>query len=168
MAKKRGNNEGTIYQLPSGSWRVQIYISGHRIGKTKKSKKEAQIWLHKTLEKTASGYTGKGSHVLFREFLRQWLSIKENSVKKSTWTLYEITIRVHIEPILGEIRICDIEPSDIQNLYLLKKEQGIGNRSILVMHTIINNSLKTAVKTRDFIENNVLKISGLCIYKNKL
>jgi len=160
MAKKRGNNEGTIYQLPSDSWRAQIYINGHRIGKTKKSKKEAQIWLHKTLEKTACGYTGKGSHVLFREFLQQWLSIKKNSVKNSTWTLYEITIRVHIESILGEIRICDLEPSDIQNLYLLKKEQGIGNRSILVMHTIINNSLKTAVKNGTLISNPAKSVSA--------
>jgi integrase len=160
MAKKRGNNEGTIYQLPSGSWRAQIYINGHRLGKTKKSKKEAQNWLHKTLEKTAGGYTGKGSRILLSEFLQQWLSIKENSVKKTTWTLYEITIRVHIEPILGEIRICDLEPSDIQNLYLLKKEQGIGNRSILVMHTIINNSLKTAVKSGVLISNPAKSVSA--------
>jgi hypothetical protein len=59
MAKKRSHNEGTIYQLPSGSWRAQIYINGHRLGKTKKSKKEAQAWLRKTLEKITQGYTGK-------------------------------------------------------------------------------------------------------------
>ena len=54
---KRGNNEGTIYQLPSGSWRAQIYINGHRIGKTKKSKKEVQIliWERGAGETTASG-----------------------------------------------------------------------------------------------------------------
>lgn len=115
---RRGNQEGTIYQLPSGSWRAQIYINGHRIGKTKKSKKDAQIWLHKTLEKITNGYTGNDSKVLYKEFLQRWLNNKKNTLKESTWTLYEIAIRLHIKPILGEKRVCDIESSDIQKLYL--------------------------------------------------
>ena len=118
---KRGNNEGTIYQLPSGSWRAQIYIKGHRIGKTNKSKREAQLWLRKMLEKTTNGYTGKGSSVLYKDFLWNWLSIKRTAIKESTWRLYESTIRNHIEPVLGKEKIGDINPADIQNLYLLKK-----------------------------------------------
>jgi integrase len=150
---RRGNNEGTIYQLPSGSWRAQIYINGYRLGKTKKTKREAQTWLRNTLNKTAHGYTGKGSNVLFKDFLQGWLSTKSSAVKQSTWRLYETTIRNHIEPILGKVKISDIEPSDIQNLYLLKKEKSIGNRTIQVMHTIINNSLETAVRT-GVLQNN--------------
>ena len=152
---RRGNNEGTINQLPSGSWRAQIYIKGYRIGKTKKSKREAQLWLRKTLNKTALGYTGKGSNVLYKDFLWNWLSMKRMAVKQSTWRLYESTIRNHIEPILGKEKIGDINPADIQNLYLLKKEQSIGNRTIQLIHTVINNSLKTAVRTGILISNPV-------------
>ena len=159
MAKKRSHNEGTIYQLPSGSWRAQIYINGRRLGKTKKSKREAQVWLRKTLEKTTQGYTGKGSNVLYKDFLQSWLSIKESTVKQSTWILYEITIRNHIEPNLGNEKICNIEPIDIQNLYLMKREQNIGNRTILVMHTIINHSLDMAVKTGALLSNPAQLVS---------
>jgi len=159
MAKKRSHNEGTIYQLPSGSWRAQIYINGRRLGKTKKSKREAQVWLRKTLEKTTQGYTGKGSNVLYKDFLQNWLSIKESTVKQSTWILYEITIRNHIEPNLGNEKICNIEPIDIQNLYLMKREQNIGNRTILVMHTIINHSLDMAVKTGALLSNPAQLVS---------
>ncbi|MDO9545979.1 MAG: site-specific integrase [Pelolinea sp.] len=150
---RRGNNEGTIYQLPSGSWRAQIYINGYRLGKTKKTKREAQAWLRQTLEKTVQGYTGHGSNVLYKDFLRGWLSTKSSAVKKSTWRLYEGTIRNHIEPILGKIKINDIEPEDIQNLYFLKIEKSIGSRTIQVIHTVIKSSLETAVRM-GVLQNN--------------
>ena len=81
---KRGNNEGTIYQLPSGNWRAQIYINGYRLGKTKKSKREAQAWLRQTLEKTIQGFTGHGSNMLYEVFLEDWLSAKKSAIKNNT------------------------------------------------------------------------------------
>ena len=98
------------------------------------------MWLHKTLEKTASGYTGKGSNILYREFLWNWLSVKRTSIKESTWRLYESTIQNHIEPILG-------------------KEKNIGNRTIQVIHTVINSSLKKAVKRGMILSNPAQSIT---------
>jgi len=66
---KRGNNEGTINQLPSGSWRAQIYLNGQRLGKTKKSKFEAQKWIRDTLGKIDRGYTGCGASAKYEDFL---------------------------------------------------------------------------------------------------
>ncbi len=143
---RRGNNEGTIYQLPSGSWRAQIYINGYRLGKTKKTKREAQIWLRQTLEKTVQGYTGHGSNMLYEVFLKAWLSAKKSAIKNSTWSLYETTIRNHIIPFLGKEKISGITPEKIQLLYLQKEQTGTGTRTIRVIHTVINNSLKKAVK----------------------
>ena len=143
---KRGNNEGTIYQLPSGSWRAQIYINGQRLGKTKKSKFEAQKWLRDTLGKIDHGYTGHGANTIFGEFLDEWLTSKSNAIKKTTWNLYECVIRNHINPILGKIKLTDISPQKIQSLYLQKERDGVGKRTIRVIHTIINSSLRNAVK----------------------
>ena len=157
MAKRRGNNEGTIYQLPSGSWRAQIYINGHRISKTKKSKKEAQLWLRATLIKTVSGYTGIGSNIPFKDFLEEWLEIKKSTVKEKTWSLYESTIRIHISPSLGNLRLKDLDPKHIQGLYLTKVKNGTGTRIINVIHSIINNSLNKAVKLGR-IQNNPARV----------
>ena len=143
---KRGNNEGTIYQLPSGNWRAQIYINGYRLGKTKKSKREAQTWLRQTLEKTIQGYTGHGSNMLYKVFLEEWLSAKKSAIKNNTWSLYEATIRNHIIPFLGREKISDITPEKIQLLYLQKEQAGTGIRTIRIIHTVLNNSLKKAVK----------------------
>jgi len=157
MAKRRSNNEGTICQLPSGNWRAQIYINGHRIGKTKKSKKEAQLWLRNTLDKTINGYTGIGSNTLFQDYLDEWLEIKQSTVREKTWGLYESTIRIHIRPYLGKIRLKDLEPKQIQGLYLAKEQNGTGARTINVMHSIICNSLKNAVRLGQ-LQNNPARV----------
>ena len=143
---RRGNNEGTICQLPSGSWRAQIYINGYRLGKTKKTKREAQTWLRQTLEKTVRGYTGHGSNMLYETFLDDWLSAKKSAIKFSTWSLYEAIIRNHIIPILGKEKISDITAEKIQLLYLKKEQTRVGTRTIRMIHTVFNNSLKKAVK----------------------
>ncbi len=146
MAKKRGNNEGSIYKLPSGSWRAQIYINGQRLGKTRKSKIEAQKWLRETLGKIDQGYTADGSNTLLEVFLNEWLTSKSNAIKKTTWNLYECVIRNHINPHFGKIKLSDLSPQKIQSLYNNKARYGIGDRTICVIHTILNSSLNKAVK----------------------
>jgi len=42
MAKKRGNSEGTIHRLPSGSWRAQVSLEGRRLSHTSQTRQEAQ------------------------------------------------------------------------------------------------------------------------------
>ena len=38
MAKKKGNNEGTITKLPSGSYRAQVTLEGQRLSFTSKTR----------------------------------------------------------------------------------------------------------------------------------
>ena len=152
---RRGNNEGTIYQLPSGSWRAQIYINGYRLGKTRKSRKEAQEWLRDVFGKIDRGYTGHGSNSLLEVYLNEWLNSKSNAIKKSTSNLYECVIRNHINPFLGKLRLSDVSPQKIQWLYLKKEHDGVGNRTICVIHTILNNCLNQAVKLGSIHTNPV-------------
>ena len=34
MARKRSNNEGSIYKRENGSWRAQVTLDGERLGRT--------------------------------------------------------------------------------------------------------------------------------------
>lgn len=161
---KRGNNEGTIYKLPSGSWRVQIYINGQRLGKTRKSKKEAQKWLRDTLEKIDQGYTGHGANTPFEVFIDEWLSSKSSAIKKTTWNLYECVIRNHIKPALGKFGLSDLSPQKIQSFYRSKEQSGVGDRTICVIHTILNSSLDKAV-TFGAIHTNPVQATTPPVYE---
>ena len=49
MAKKRGNNEGSIHKRPNGTWRAQVSLSGTRLSFTANSRAECQTWIKKTI-----------------------------------------------------------------------------------------------------------------------
>ena len=82
---RRGNHEGTINQLPSGSWRAQIYIKGQRIGKSFKKKSQAQEWLRDISYEVGNGVRIKESQMLLKDYFQNWLMLKKNSVKSLIW-----------------------------------------------------------------------------------
>ena len=79
---KRGNHEGTINQLPSGSWRAQIYVNGQRIGKTFKKRLFAQAWLRDVAYKLGKGLRVKESQITLKNCLQSWL--QTNGVSEAT------------------------------------------------------------------------------------
>jgi len=162
---RRGKNEGTIYQLPSGSWRAQIFINGIRLGETRKSKTEAQKWLRDTLGEVDRGFTGLGSNVLLSSFLNEWLSLRSTAIKASTSDLYECTIRNHIIPYIKGLKLSEITPQKIQWLYLKNEQDGVGKRTIRVIHSILNSSLAKAVKL-GAIHTNPVQVVPPPIYEN--
>ena len=49
MARKRANNEGSVYKLPSGRWCAQVTLEGQRISKAFDTQKEGLDWIRQTL-----------------------------------------------------------------------------------------------------------------------
>jgi hypothetical protein len=45
MAKRRGNNEGSIYQRENGRWLAQVRLDGKRVSKAHASQGECQAWI---------------------------------------------------------------------------------------------------------------------------
>ena len=85
MATRRSNKKGSLSQLPSGSWRAQIYLNGRRISHTEKTKREAVSWLRRTLVETESGLTSNLGQSAFRDFLSSWLISIKASLRSNTW-----------------------------------------------------------------------------------
>jgi integrase len=58
MAKKRGNNEGTVYKRKDGRWCAQVSLSGNRITKyAAKSQRESHDWVREITNKLEHGMT---------------------------------------------------------------------------------------------------------------
>ncbi len=106
---KRANNEGTLVQLPSGSWRAQISIGGHRIGFTAKKKMEAREWLKEKIGQLNLGWSD-GSHQLLQTFMESWLIIKKTSLRPSTHYQYTMICQRYIYPTLGPMRLAEVRP----------------------------------------------------------
>ena len=145
---RRGNHEGTMNQLPSGSWRAQIYIEGIRFGKTFKKKALAQKWLRDKVYEIGNGLRIKDAQMLLKDYFQDWLVIKKGFIKPHTWSHYESVIRMYISPTLGKITLSDLTSDHIRSLYQQLLQYGVGKRTIEVLHAILHVSLGDAVKQR--------------------
>lgn len=154
MAKKRrGNNEGSLYQLHSGSWRAQVSIQGHRKSFTAKTKRECQEWLNKTLGQIYEGMTFANTQITVDEFLSGWLSTSKASRRSSTLSHYKQLIRCYIVPNLGHMKVQNLRSDHIQMLYNSLLEQGVGAYTTLKIHAVLHSAL-THAKNMGIITRN--------------
>lgn len=147
MAKKyRGKNEGSVFQLKNMKWRAQIYHTGKRISRNFATKDDALVWLRTTLVNMDRGYNLLGGNITLEEYLSSWLENRQISLRKKTAHAYGRVIENHINPNLGKKRLRDLRLVEIENFYSRLVQNGLGPRTVRVIHNILHSSLAKAVR----------------------
>ncbi|MBR3002786.1 MAG: site-specific integrase [Clostridia bacterium] len=63
--------------------------------------------------------------ILFSKCCNEWLELKKTLVKESSYFNYQFAVEKHIKPVLGKMKIRDIEKYDMNDFIKIKKEQGL-------------------------------------------
>lgn len=79
------------------------------------------------------------------DWLDEWLTSVHGSLRRSTYTLYEMTARKWITPRIGELRIDQVGPKAAEALYRDMQEAGLSPRSARMAHQVLKLSLDKAV-----------------------
>ena len=146
MSRKRANNEGTVYKLPSGRWCAQLSLEGRRMSKTFNTQKEGLDWIRKTRGQIDDGLNYASTKITLGEYMNNWLTSTKSAKRTSTWSHYEQVTRSYIVPRLGKIKIKDLRPEHIQGFYNQLVQQEIGIYTILKIHTVLHSALHYAAK----------------------
>ena len=146
MAKKRGQNEGTIYKRKDGTWAAQVSIQGRRLTGYAKTQSKARAWLKTTLNQVDSGIAFLGAQMELGKYLEQWLITVKTSVRPKTYDQYRQIATGHIIPILGRIKLKDVRPDHIQSLYNTKLKSGTSNRTVRMIHAVLHVALNQALQ----------------------
>ena len=146
MAKKRGQNEGTIYKRMDGTWSAQVSIQGRRLTKYTKTQSEARTWLRTTINQVDNGITFLGAQMELGKYLEQWLVTVKTSVRPKTYEQYKQIVTSHIVPILGRIKLKDMRLDHVQSLYNNKLKSGTSNRTVRMIHAVLHRSLNQALQ----------------------
>lgn len=87
---------------------------------------------------------------LFADWILKWLAKKKMTVKPNTYDIYEVQVKVHIEPYFRtrKIRLKDITPNVLEQYYCTKYSEGLSGATITKHHSNIRSALKDAVKNR--------------------
>lgn len=156
MATKiRGRNEGSISQRPNGIWRAQILLSGKRISFSAKTKQECLVWLREKQNQIDKGLTYNSSKTTLTEYMTEWLSSAKASLRYTTWSQYHRVTELYILPGIGKMKLADLKPENIQQLYDRLLEKEIGHYALLKTHTVLRSALSRAVKTGILTRNPV-------------
>ena len=153
MARRRINNEGSIYKRKDGRWVAQVNIQGKYHSKYFKLQSEAREWLQTTKTQVQAGLTLAGAQTSLQDFLNQWLISYRSSVHPNTILQYEGIIRIHIIPVLGRVKLKDLRTDQIQALINAETEKGTSPRMVRYIHSVLRRALNIALKWGMIIRN---------------
>lgn len=162
MSRKRGNDEGSIHRRKSGGWCAQygVYTSEGRKRKTiyGKTRQEVAAKLAKAIADREGGLVFDAKNLTLGEYLDVWLrdGVKD-TVRATTYQGYERTMRLHIKPTLGRIKLEKLTPTHVRGLYRERLEAGLAPRMVQLVHVTLHKALKQAM-TDGLIPRNVTEM----------
>jgi len=146
LARKRANNEGSLYKLPSGNWCAQISLDGKRISKTFHTQKEGQEWIRKMRGLVDEGLTYNNTRLTVNEFMDSWITTIKTIRRKSTWTHYESLTHRYIKPALGNNKLLNLRSEQVQFFYNDLQESDVSIHTIDKIHTAFHAALEHALR----------------------
>ena len=161
MAKRRGNNEGSIVRRNDGRWMARISVGRDpKTGTLKratfygKTRQEVAEQLTKALRENQQGTFVAPHKLTLGEWLDTWLrEYKKPRIRPITFDTYTILVRRHLKPALGHIPLRELRPGHAQRYYNEKIQQGLEARTIRLHHVLLSNALAQAEKNQLLARN---------------
>jgi integrase len=139
LRKRRGRNEGAVFQRKDGRWCARADIGVNKEGR------RVQIWAYgKTKQEALQQLAAKrqvpiGTRAVREQHLSDFLADFLTNVgienSDATWSLRASTIKRHIDPLIGGMPVGRITTSIIRDL-LLTLKQGAKGRKPCSDHTL--------------------------------
>lgn len=163
---------GTVekYQTSHGDrWRIRYELPsgphGERRQRSKRGfarQRDAERALREILGAVEAGTYVEPVNDTVEQWLYEWLQSRKpadpsgarrhrGKLAPSTWAQYRTYIRSFIVPVIGHLRLRDLSPGDLENLYDVlehvggRERQGLAPKTIANVHGILSTALKSAV-----------------------
>lgn len=141
---RRANREGSVYKRKDGRWVAAISIDGQRIYYYAQKQRDVLDWLKETHNQIDKGLTVDGANTKLADYLDNWLA-SITHLRPKTLYQYSQTVHNHIKPNLGQKKLKDLRPDQIQNLYNQKSEL-LSDHSVRIIHSVLHVALNQAVR----------------------
>lgn len=169
ISKKTETKGGKTYSY----WRCRYSLpDGSRKEKKFSTQAEAQAFLTSVLADIQAGEYLEPSTISVAAWLDTWLSEYTGDLKYSTRKHYRMQCETHIKPALGRVKLCTLNPPQIQKFInqlsksgrkIVKKDKktgkeevsfaGLSPKSIKNVHGVLSKALSVAVDV-GFLKNN--------------
>src|ERR687894_1339984 len=150
MAKKHGNNEGSIYRRKNGTWAAQYTVwtaeGSKRRSVSGRTRAEVSRKLTEAMADRDGGFLYDAGKLTIREYLDCWLadSVK-GTVKETTYANYAYITHKHISPALGHVKLKTLTPAHVRSFYGEKARTNLSAATVKKMHVVLRKALSQAV-----------------------
>jgi integrase len=152
---------GQIIKRGDRTWLIRIFMGRDAKGKQifhhktiHGTKKDAETYRNKVVRDKDMGTFIEPAVVTVKDYLNKWLKTAARPrLRERTYDGYSELLTRYVHPILGEKRLCDVRPLDIQNLYTDMTERGLSPRTVRYTHAIFSSAFKQAIRWHMLIHN---------------
>ncbi len=164
MSGRRAPGEGSIYQRADGRWEGSLSAGWGASGKRRRRKvvaatrREVAERLAALRAEVAAGLTADGSRLSVADWLYRWLAEEVRpSVRPRSYQAYETTVRRHLVPGLGQIRLQKLTPADVRAFMQRQLAAGLTPCSVRNGHSVLRRALEIAARY-DYATRNVARL----------
>ncbi|MGH8897552.1 MAG: tyrosine-type recombinase/integrase [Egibacteraceae bacterium] len=162
MSRRRGYGEGSVsFDKSSGRWvgRLPRDAHGRRAKVTGKTAKEVQTKLRARLREREEGLPEPDARMTIEAFLERWVrdSLPLSNRAARTVASYAATVRLHLVPGLGRVKLAKLTPAHVQRFLREELEAGKGRRTVEVSHAVLRIALGQA-EAWGLVRRNVAKL----------
>lgn len=161
MARKKSNGEGSITKRKDGRYMGRYTVEGKRYAVYGDTYAETRVKLTEVLANIDKGVFIISSNSTLSRWLREWLvDYALPTVKQSTYVSYEAYARLHVEPALGRIKLCDLTVERFQKFFNKKhkatgNEKSLSEKSLRNLYNMLHNCLEQAVINGHLMRNPI-------------
>ena len=164
---------GHVRERGKGNWYAVLSVRDPQTGMRKvrfhslpecKTKREAQTACARLLTETSSGPHISSGKTTLREWVDHWVSIgcpgskRRKEVGQRSIERYAELLRCYVLPTLGDRPLQQIQPSEIDYLYVGLTDK-ISPRTAHHVHIVLGACLATAIRTGKIARNPMLRLA---------
>lgn len=156
---KRSNGEGSLEQLPSGSWRGRISVMGEdgklvtrRVTRSKPGEVLTELRRLRT-EADKGRSIAQDTRVTVKAHFETWEEkVLPTQVRPATADLYRSLISTHALPVLGDKRMAAVKPSHIESLvHGLDRSQSTKRSLYAALRKLWGSAVRDGIVSRDVV-----------------
>jgi integrase len=123
-----------------------------------RTRKDVADQLAVLIAKTKAGLPLAVESWTLERFAEHWLKhVVGPRLRPSTLSSYRETLRLHVLPTLGRTNLRSLTPTHVRTLLANKAADGLGARSVQIIHSTLRSMLSEAMR-EELIERNVVTV----------
>lgn len=150
---KRANGEGSVFRRSDGKWSAEVSYRDDTgalkrrtvYGSTQAEARTKQRALREAIQ---NGAPIKPKPVTLHAWIETWISgsLAASDRRQSTIDLYTAVARKHLVPGIGQRRLDQLRPTDVEALVVAKRKDGLAPSTVRTIYTVLRSALDIAVR----------------------